>query len=77
MLQVGRLGCSGHTSGCPPANEQILNWTRTHFAAFAIVSAPLVLSIDLRDENIEPLLDIIGNKKAVMINQARGGWTHT
>jgi hypothetical protein len=44
MLQVGRLGCpgGGHTHGCavPP---ELLNWTRTHFAAFAIVSSPLVV----------------------------------
>lgn len=73
MLQVGRLGCSGQTSGCPPATPQILNWTRAHFAAFAIISSPLVLSIVLSDENILPIIDIIGNKQAMAINQAWAG----
>ena len=63
MLQVGRLGCSTRTSGCPmPA---LHNWTRTHFAAFCIVSSPLVLSIHPSDENLAPILDIIGNKGAM------------
>lgn len=72
MLQVGRLGCSSRTHGCPvPAGLE--SWTRTHFAAFAIISSPLVLSIALTDENLEPLLDIIGNKQAIAINEAWAG----
>lgn len=69
MLQVGRLGCSSRTSGCPvPAN--LVAWTRAHFSAFAIVSSPLVLSINPTDENLESILDIIGNKLARKVNQA-------
>eukprot|EP00039_Didymoeca_costata_P002197 m.58190 g.58190 ORF g.58190 m.58190 type:complete len:601 (-) comp11160_c0_seq4:30-1832(-) len=72
MLQVGRLGCSFKTHGCPvPPN--LVNWTKTHFAAFSIVSSPLILSIHPSDENLTPLLDIIGNKDAIMINQAWAG----
>ena len=72
MLQVGRLGCSSHTSGCPltPALEA---WTRAHFAAFSIVSSPLVISVNPTDANIEPILDIIGNKGAMAVNQAWAG----
>ena len=72
QLQVGRLGCSGHTHGCvvPP---NLRNWTKTHFAAFAIVSSPLVLSVVLTDDVLAPLLDIIGNKGALAVNQAWAG----
>eukprot|EP00937_MAST-01D_sp_MAST-1D-sp2_P000930 g930.t1 len=72
MLQAGRLGCpdGGHTSGCAVPTPQLLNWTRAHFAAFAIVSSPLVLSIHPSDENLEPLLDIIGNKRAIEVSEA-------
>ena len=75
MLQVGRLGCTdgGHTEGCAVPSEQLLNWTRAHFAAFAIVSAPLVLSVHPTDSTLEPLLDIIGNKQAIAVNEAWAG----
>ena len=72
MLQVGRLGCSSRTSGCP-VPPQYEAWTRTHFAAFCIISSPLVLSIYPSDENLAPILDIIGNKQAMAINQAWDG----
>ena len=73
MLQVGRLGCgSGHTSGCPVPSA-LRNWTRAHFAAFCIVSSPLVLSIHPSDATLAPLLDIIGNPRAMAINQAWAG----
>lgn len=73
MLQVGRLGCSSHTQGCPVATPQLESWTRAHFAAFAIISSPLVLSIVPSDENLAPILDIIGNKLAMQVNQAWAG----
>ena len=74
MLQVGRLGCSSsHTQGCPIPTPQLEAWTRTHFSAFAIISSPLVLSIVPSDENLAPILDIIGNKLAIEINQAWAG----
>ena len=63
MLQVGRLGCSSRTQGCP-ATPELVPWTRTHFAAFAIISSPLVISFVPTDENLAPILDIIGNKQA-------------
>ena len=72
MLQVGRLGCPSHTHGCA-VKPELLNWTKTHFAAFCIVSSPLVLSIVPSDETLAPILDIIGNKQAMAINQAWAG----
>ena len=71
MLQVGRLGCPSHTQGCP--QPQLANWSRSHFATFCIVSSPLVLSIHPSDENLAPILDIIGNKGAMAVNQAWAG----
>ena len=71
MLQVGRLGCSSHTQGCP--QPQLFNWSKAHFAAFSVVSSPLVLSINPTDTNLEPILDIIGNKGAMAVNQAWAG----
>ena len=71
MLQVGRLGCSSQTHGCPMPSLE--NWTKTHFAAFCIVSSPLVISVHPSDEILEPILDILGNKQAVAINQAWDG----
>ena len=67
---MGRLGCgSSHTSGCAVPSAQLLNWTRTHFAAFAIASSPLVLSIHPSDATLAPLLDIIGNKRALAVRR--------
>lgn len=71
MLQVGRLGCGGHTSGC--AAPQLANWTRAHFGAFCIASSPLVLSFHPSDANLAPILDIIGSKRALEVNQAWAG----
>ena len=71
MLQVGRLGCDSTTSGC--SRPDFIAWTRTHFAAYCIVSSPLVLSIFPSDEVLSPILDIIGNKQAMAVNQAWAG----
>ena len=35
-----------------------------------IVSAPLVLGLDLTDAKLAPILDVIGNKAAIAVNQA-------
>merc|ERR1712203_532752 len=43
---------------------------RTHFAAWCVVSAPLVLSNDLRDkQTMEQIWDIIANEEMIAVNQ--------
>jgi len=48
--------------------------SRTHFGAWAIVSSPLILGYDLRDEHVtDKIWDIISNKEAIAVNQAWAG----
>jgi hypothetical protein len=60
MLEVGRVAGT-------------LGWNRAHFGAWCIVSAPLVLGMALTDAELDPVLDIIGNKLAISVNQAWAG----
>eukprot|EP00051_Salpingoeca_urceolata_P019433 m.283926 g.283926 ORF g.283926 m.283926 type:complete len:431 (-) comp19421_c0_seq10:29-1321(-) len=47
------------------------NEARAHFGAWCIVSAPLVLGCDLRDNaTIDSIWDIISNRVAIKVNQA-------
>ena len=60
MLEVGRM---------PTAVED-----RTHFGAWCIISAPLILGLDLRDDKeADKVWDIITNKEAIAVNQAWAG----
>jgi len=65
MLEVGRVA--------EPAPGAGPSWNRAHFGAWCIVSAPLILGLELTDENLTPILDVIGNKEAVAVNQAWAG----
>jgi len=56
MLEVGRVAGT-------------LQWNRAHFGAWCVVSAPLILGLELTDAKLDPILDIIGNKKALSVNQ--------
>ena len=66
MLEVGRVRSGGAGSEDP-------GWNRAHFGAWCIVSAPLVLGMDLTDEKLVPVLDVIGNKLALGVNQDWAG----
>jgi alpha-galactosidase len=56
MLEVGNLLTHGED--------------RTHFAAWAVVSAPLVLGFDLTDSvTVDRVWDIISNKEIIAVNQ--------
>ena len=65
MLEVGRVA--------PPAEGAGPSWNRAHFGAWCIVSAPLILGLELADANLDPILDVIGNKEAIAVNQNWAG----
>ena len=65
MLEVGRVA--------EPQPGTFHGWNRAHFGAWAIVSAPLILGLELTDEKLDPVLDIITNKEAIAVNQAWAG----
>jgi len=68
MLEVGCEGGGGGGSGMTDAE------TRTHFAAWSIVSSPLVLSLDVRDDEVmDKWWELITNKEAIAVNQAWAG----
>jgi len=78
MLEVGRVGSTtdGGKTGVPGWSlnaTATLTWNRAHFGAWCIVSAPLVLSIDLTKELTKDLIEIIMNAEAIKINQAWAG----
>jgi len=62
MMEVGRI--QGGT----------LEWSRAHFGAWCIVSAPLVLGLDLGDQaTLASIVPFITNIEAIAINQAWAG----
>jgi len=70
MLEVGcQHGPGGKGDpGLSPAE------TRSHFAAWAIVSSPLTLSHDVNNETVTAAIwDVITNREAIAINQAWAG----
>ncbi len=71
------MTCCPDTARDPNATAQYgsptLSYTeaRWHFANWAIVSSPLVLSMDLRDtQATNSIWDIISNEEIISINQA-------
>ena len=61
MLEVGRVTA--------PAPDAFYSWNRAHFGAWCVVSAPLILGLELSDAKLGPVLDIIGNEEAIAVNQ--------
>ena len=48
--------------------------TKTHFAAWAIISSPLILSFDVRDRSLtKELWPLISNKDIIAVNQDWAG----
>lgn len=62
MLEVGRiLGTDG---------KMDYGWNRAHFGAWCVVSAPLILGMDVtKQEIVGPVIDIITNPEAIAVNQ--------
>jgi len=65
MLEVGRV--------TQPTDGAFYSWNRAHFGAWCIVSAPLILGLELTDAKLAPIIDIITNEEAIHINQAWAG----
>ncbi len=62
MLEVGRIhGADG---------KMDYGWNRAHFGAWCVVSAPLILGMDVtKQEIVGPVIDIITNPEAIAVNQ--------
>ena len=72
MLEVG---CRGGPNGIEDVGLNLAE-TRTHFAAWAIMSSPLFLSHDVTNETImDQVWPIISNKEVIAINQAWAGFS--
>ena len=61
MLEVGRVA--------EPAPGTFFSWNRAHFGAWCVVSAPLILGLELTDAKLGPIMDIITNEEAIAVNQ--------
>eukprot|EP00947_MAST-08B_sp_MAST-8B-sp1_P003133 g3133.t1 len=75
MLETGNLGCKASTSACnhsasgdPPIED------RSQFGMWAIVSSPLILSVDLTQRSaLDRVWPILSNKEAIRVNQHWSG----
>lgn len=66
MLEVGNFNEANNTLGFIES--------RTHFGAWVVVSAPLILGLDLTDKaNVDAVWPIISNTEAIEINQVWAG----
>jgi hypothetical protein len=72
MLEVG---CAKGPNGQQDVGLTLAE-TRTHFAAWAIMSSPLFLSHDVTNETVmEEVWPIISNTDIIAINQAWAGFS--
>ena len=84
FLRLSRPGCWGYLDmlevGHPPGGtgegqsfENVHSW-RTHFAAWAIASSPLILSLDLANQTLVDLVwPFVTNKEVLAINSQWSG----
>ena len=69
MLEVGRIQIDGKMDH---------GWNRAHFGAWCVVSAPLILGLDLTDTaNVGEVIDIITNREATTNDCCRSHRTCT
>ena len=81
---LSRPGCWAYPDmlevGISEDGAAVLNFTeaRTHFGAWAIVSAPLVIGLNLSDAaNVATFWPIISNEEAIAVNQEYAGMSGT
>ena len=66
MLEVGRVQ--------EPTPGSFFTWNRAHFGAWCVVSAPLVLGLDVTNhDKVAAVVDIITNPEAIAVNQHWSG----
>jgi len=71
VLHLSRPGCWAYPDTIDPGS---LQQVRSQFSAFAIMSAPLVLSFDILDDSkLLPIFDILTNEEAIEVNQRWAG----
>lgn len=74
---ISRPGCWAYPDMLEVGNfvgENNLTESRTHFGGWCVVSAPLVLGMDITDKpKLEAVWPIISNKEAIAVNQAWAG----
>ena len=62
MMEVGRI-----TGGS-------LEWSRAHFGAWCVISAPLILGLDITDQaTVASIVPFIANHEAIQVNQQWAG----
>lgn len=65
MLETGRIMVDGKLH---------VPWNRAHFGAWCVVSAPLILGMDLtKQDAVAAVIDVIANEEAIAVNQAWAG----
>jgi len=65
MLEVGRISVNGKIDQ---------GWNQAHFGAWCVISAPLILGMDLtQTHQVEAVIDTITNVEAIAVNQAWAG----
>ena len=65
MLEVGRIEVDGAMHHA---------WNRAHFGAWCVVSAPLILGLDVtQTAAVGAVIDVITNREAIAVNQEWAG----
>jgi hypothetical protein len=65
MLEVGRVKIGGKMN---------FGWNRAHFGAWCVISAPLILGMDLtKQDTLAAVIDIVTNAEAIAVNQNWAG----
>ena len=73
-LEVGRIRVAITNADRVNQTELHLPWNRAHFGAWCVVSAPLILGLDLTDNDVlTAVMPIISNGEALEVNQAWAG----
>jgi hypothetical protein len=71
---LSRPGCWAYPDMLETGNFRDFKMDRSHFGAWAIVSSPLILGLDLiNDQVVDRVWDVITNKEVIAVNQQWAG----